>query len=322
MTISIIVPVYNVEDYLKKCLSSIINQTYKNIEIILIDDGSTDKSGMICDEYALIDNRIFVIHKENGGVSDARNVGIKEATGEWITFIDSDDFVDDNYIEYLLSLVTENEADISIATYTYLTAKKQITHANGELAIMSDEEAIRRMLLNDGFDMGPWAKLYRSEYFFDILFPVGKLFEDSITTYKVVSKAKKVVFSSKSIYYYVNRSTSTVNSSFNIKKFDLIEMNKLNEDFINKKYPNLTNEAKRRVIWSYFSTLNQVMASKDKEIIDKYTPKLKADIIDNGKFILFKSIIPKRDKIGYLILRLLGVKMYSKLWKIYINIFK
>lgn len=322
MTVSIIVPVYNVEDYLKKCLSTITNQTYADIEIILIDDGSTDNSGEICDKFALLDSRIKVTHKKNGGVSEARNAGIRVATGKWLTFIDPDDYVTDNYVEYLLELIRENDADISIATHTYVTPKKEINYETGEFVIMDGEETLRRMLLNNGFDMGLWAKMYRTEYFSDISFPVGKLFEDSLITYQIVNKASKIVFSSKSIYYYVNRSTSIVNYSFNIKKFDLIEMNKLNEKFINNTYPNLKNEAKRRVIWSYFSTLNQVMTSNDKTVIKKYAPELKEYITSNGKFILSKSFIPMRDKIGYITLKVFGIEGYSNLWKVYLKIFK
>lgn len=322
MTVSIIVPVYNVEDYLRKCIYTITNQTYTDIEIILVDDGSTDSSGIICDEVALLDSRIKVIHKKNGGLSDARNAGIQIANGEWLTFIDSDDYVTNDYIEYLLNLIIENDADISIATYTYVSEKKEITHANDELVVMNDEEAIKRMLLNTGFDMGTWSKMYRTEYFSNISFPVGKLFEDSLTTYQILSKASKIVFSSKSIYYYVNRSNSIVNDSFNVKKFDLIEMNQLNEKFINKTYPNLKDEVKRRVIWSYFSTLNQVVTSNDKTVIKKYAPELKEYITSNGKFIINKSFVPMRDKVAYLALRLFGIAGYAKIWKIYLKIFK
>ena len=125
MTISIVIPVYNVQDYIKKCLDSILSQTFSDLEIILVDDGSTDLSGRICDYYS-----------ENGGQSEARNVGIKNATSEWITFIDSDDYVSSDYIEYLYNLIQVHNADISIASFTYITPKKIIKHGNGEVALM------------------------------------------------------------------------------------------------------------------------------------------------------------------------------------------
>ena len=136
MTISIVIPVYNVQDYIKKCLDSILSQTFSDLEIILVDDGSTDLSGRICDYYSENDKRIKVIHTANGGQSEARNVGIKNATSEWITFIDSDDYVSSDYIEYLYNLIQVHNADISIASFTYITPKKIIKHGNGEVALM------------------------------------------------------------------------------------------------------------------------------------------------------------------------------------------
>lgn len=322
MRVSVVVPVYNVQGFLVKCLDSIINQTYNDLEIILVNDGSTDNSGRICDEYASKDSRVKVIHQKNGGLSAARNAGIQNASSEWITFIDSDDYVSEDYVEYLINLASVNNSDVAIATYTYVTNSKRIDKGTGEVAIMDSEVAIRRMLLDQGFDMGAWAKLYRTTFFDNNLYPVNKLYEDSYTTYRVVYKAKKVAFGSKSIYFYINRDDSIVNSSFNERKFELIEMNKLNEQFIRENIPNLSGEAKRRVIWSYFSTLNQVLSTKDSKIIAKYSPDLVNDILKEGKFIMKSKYIPKRDKAAYLVLNYLGVSSYSKIWDLYLKIKK
>lgn len=322
MKVSVVVPVYNVQDYLKKCVESIINQSHRDLEIILVDDGSTDISGQMCDDFAKHDSRIKVIHKINGGLSDARNKGIALATSEWITFIDSDDYVTTDYIEYLLNLVLENNSDISIATFKYVTRNKQIDKATGEISKMSKDDALERMLLNDGFDMGAWAKLYRTEYFNDIKYPVGKLYEDSGTTYKLIDKASSVVFGSKSIYFYINRSDSIVNSSFNPKKLDLIEMNQEMYIFIRKKYSHLTYAAERRLLWAYFSTLNQIIATKDKIIIDKYGKNIVKYIKMQGKTIKGNKSLPKRDKWAFYLLNNGGLSIYTICWNIYLKIIK
>ena len=165
--ISIVIPVYKVEKYLERCILSIINQNYSNLEIILVDDGSPDDCGLICDNWAKIDNRIRVIHKENGGLSDARNAGIKIATGEFITFIDSDDYVLDNYIEYLLELIFKYNADIAICNFHQLfeeTNRKVFVGGKVE-KIFNSEEAIETMLYDRDFYTCAWGKLYRKSFF-------------------------------------------------------------------------------------------------------------------------------------------------------------
>lgn len=295
---------------MNKCITSVIEQTYKDLEIILVNDGSTDKSGEICDKFLDLDERIKVIHKANGGVSDARNRGILEATGQWITFVDSDDFVSIDYVEYLLNLIEKFDADISIATYTYVTEKKQISRSTGEVSLLDTETTLKRMLLDDGFDMDPWVKMYRADFFKKVKFPVGKLFEDSYTTYRIVAQATRIAFGSKAIYFYVNRSDSIVNQIFNPQKFDLIEMNQETKSFIESDYPSLLSEANRRLIWAYFSTLNQVLNSNNKDVIDEHSPQLVEYIISQNKFIKTDSCVPKRDKIAFYLLKYLGIRGY------------
>lgn len=322
MTVSIVIPVYNVEKYLNKCINTVINQSFKDLEILLVDDGSTDNSGKICDEFALTDNRIKVIHKANGGLSDARNVGIENATSEWITFIDSDDYVSEDYVEYLFQLVNQYNADISIATFTYVTNNKKIEKSTGSVYVMNTETALKRMLMNDGFDMGAWGKMYRTKYFIDIKYPVGKLFEDSGTTYKLVDKATKIVFGSKPIYFYINRDDSIVNSTFNPRKLDLIEMNLEMMDFIKQFYPEIESAAKRRVLWAYFSTLNQVVSSKNKKTISQFAPPLVKYIKENKYFFKNCKELPKRDRIAFFILDKFGLRVYSYSWNIYLKMTK
>jgi glycosyltransferase involved in cell wall biosynthesis len=315
--VSIVVPVFNVYDYLPKCVDSLLGQSYKNIEVILVDDGSFDGSESLCDGYAA-DRRVKVIHKENGGQSSARNLGIQSVTSEWVTFVDSDDYVERDYVEVLLSLVKSCDADISVTSFKFITPRKTVDHGTGEVAVMSGETAIRRMLLDDGFDMGPWAKLYRTAYFDKYTFPEGKLFEDSLATYQVMSEASKVVFKSVGSYRYVNRPNSTVRGRFNTHKLDLIEMTKQAETFISGKYPNLSGEAHRRVVWAYFSTLNQVLNSGAREqVVQRYAPSMVKYLLSQKAFIMRNSFVPKRDKIAYLMLRIFGLKGYQRAWNLY-----
>jgi glycosyltransferase involved in cell wall biosynthesis len=315
--VSIVVPVFNVREYLPKCIESLINQSYTKLEIILVDDGSFDGSELLCDSYAESDQRITVIHKKNGGQSSARNLGIQNATSEWITFVDADDYINEEYIRVLFSLVANNPVDISVVSFSFITSRKTVDHSTGEFSVMSGETAVKRMLLNDGFDMGPWAKLYRTQYFKKHLFPENKLFEDSLTTYQIMSEASKVAFKSVSLYNYVSRAGSTVNGRFNTQKLDLIEMTIQAQSFISGRFPNLEKEAHRRVIWAYFSTLNQVLNSGTDDQIQKYAPDIVSYLLSQGDFITKYPFVPKRDKIAYLTLYFFGLRGYKHAWKLY-----
>ncbi len=208
MKISVVIPVYNVEKYLPRCLDSVINQTYTDLEIILVDDGSTDGCGEICDEYAAADKRIRVIHKTNGGLSDARNAGIEIASGEYITFIDSDDSVSGSCVELLLKTAEKYDADIVQGRYT--SRLEELGTLSGSISVMTGEEAFRQIMLFGDITVNAWAKLYRTRLFDSIRFPKGRINEDSLTTYKVVLLAGKVVSMPDNIYFYFIRSDSII----------------------------------------------------------------------------------------------------------------
>ena len=192
--ISIIIPVYNVEKYLKECVDSVRKQTYKNLEIILIDDGSKDNSGKLCDELAKEDNRIKVIHKENGGLSDARNVGIENATGEYIQFIDSDDFVEKDMIEILHNDICQEKADVSMCSlYLYKDGEKT-TDASYKREIFNKELVLKEILLDERVRSYAWNKMFKKSLFESIRFPKGKVFEDIYTMSPIFQKANKIVF--------------------------------------------------------------------------------------------------------------------------------
>lgn len=195
--ISVIVPVYNVEKYLSQCLDSIIHQTYKNLEIILVDDGSTDSSGLICDNYSQKDKRIKIIHKCQGGLSDARNAGLKIATGEYISFIDSDDFIDKNMYSILINNTQKYNSDIVWFNYYNYYSKKHFINSsiikNNDLYDLSSSDKIKfakNLFYQYKMDAHVWAKLYKRSIFNNIKFPYGKLFEDIFVLLPILSNAK------------------------------------------------------------------------------------------------------------------------------------
>lgn len=224
--VSVVVPIYNVEKYLKKCVETIINQTYKNIEIILVNDGSTDNCLCICNEFRNKDKRINVIDKKNGGLSDARNVGLKNAHGKYICFIDSDDYIAETYIETLYGLIVKNNAQIAMCNYENVDENgRKISKHKAKEQIISGKYAIE--ILNDIVYCSPyivaWNKLYDINLFKNITFPVGKIHEDVFTIYKLFYLSKTVAVTSQSLYFYREVPTSIMHKKFNKKRLDVIE---------------------------------------------------------------------------------------------------
>ena len=208
--ISIIIPVYNVETFLQDCIDSCIQQTYKNIEIILVDDGSPDQCPDICDEYAKKDFRIRVIHKKNGGVSDARNEGIKIAKGEWWTFVDSDDVIHPKMIEKLYEGILLFP-DLLISGCAYKRIEEEfISYDTIETNYCDNEKLLFSNYIKKNLTtwVAPWNKLFHYSLFTNIEFPVGRLYEDMFITYKVLYKAKTLVYTKSKLYFYRKRKTS------------------------------------------------------------------------------------------------------------------
>lgn len=239
--ISVIVPVYNVEQYLSRCLDSIINQTYRNFEVILVDDGSPDKCPEICDYYALQDNRIKVIHKENGGLADARNEGIRASSGEFITFIDSDDFVSFRYLEVLLDGITRHNADIIIAKFQRFESKNNIKNfvIIDDWKLLSKEDVFQKYTSLNTSEAMPFIsscnKLYKRSLFDDIEYPKGFYYEDAYTSYKLLDKAKTIVVTSNQLYFYFINPESIMGQSFNNKHLEMIDAFQQAIQYFNKK---------------------------------------------------------------------------------------
>ncbi len=222
--ISIIVPIYKVEKYLEHCVNSILNQTVKDIEVILVDDGSPDNCGAICDELAKTDSRIRVIHKPNGGLSDARNAGIDIAEGKYIGLVDSDDYIAPTMYEKLLKALEENDADASMcyACNTYDDDMEYRPCKTGEVE-MFDGEDILNALFNKKLNNFAWNKLYKRELFNNIRYPFGKIYEDLFTTYKIFGKCKRVALDSSQMYYYRIRRDSIMGKARKVINTDKFE---------------------------------------------------------------------------------------------------
>lgn len=209
--VSVIIPVYNVELYIRKCIESIINQTLKDIEIILVDDGSTDDSGRICEEYKKHDDRIKVIHKTNGGLSSARNAGIDIALAPYFMFLDSDDYVEPGFCEIPYNAAVDTGSDIVIFQTCYVKDGKKLKGYNGELGVIDFETAIK-----NGESVA-WNKLYKSELFANIRYPEGRVYEDIAVTHKIIFTAKKILMLPDFLYNFIYRddSISHIRSVYN-----------------------------------------------------------------------------------------------------------
>lgn len=242
--ISIIVPVYNVEDYIEDCLYSLLNQTFKNIEIILINDGSTDSSGEICDKFARNYSNIKVVHKENGGLSDARNKGLDIATGDYIGFVDSDDIISQNMYETLYNLCNKYNADVvSCGIYTFREDKFNLCNDTNENISLErcyyNEDIIKANYRGEFSSVSSCNKLYRKELFGNIRFPKGRVYEDVSTTYKIYLKSNLVVETDDQLYFYRNRDGSITHRKFSEKRFDIVPMYKEQYENMNDKFPDI-----------------------------------------------------------------------------------
>lgn len=214
--ISVIVPAYNVEKYIARCLDSILSQTYTNLEVLLIDDGSTDSTGRICDDYARKDERVRVIHQENQGLAEVRNIGIREAKGEWIQFVDSDDWIEPETIETCYNLALKNDAEIVCFQYVYEYeseeyGSRKTNHGDNRYysdRIMSGEEAFSVVMMPGYVDVLSCNKLIKTDILDGIEYPRGKTAEDLLTTYKIVIKARTVLFTAREFYHYLQQSSS------------------------------------------------------------------------------------------------------------------
>lgn len=247
--ISVIVPVYNVEKYLPTCLDSLLGQTYQNLEIILVDDGSTDNSGKICDEYAEKDSRIQVVHQENGGLSIARNSGLEYAAGEYVSFVDSDDWMSQNAFRILYQGLKKYHAQCSVGRFTHVMDKEgKLSYEKREKCqVRCDDsrEAMKHALLRGS---SACNRLFERALFQDVRFPEHKTNEDEIAILRVYEKCSRVVFLDKYTYFYRRRPNSITTSTFSVKNLDFYYNTLENLKYIKQTEPALLSYAQFRVI--------------------------------------------------------------------------
>lgn len=293
--ISIIVPIFKVEEYLDECVQSIVNQTYRNLEIILVDDGSPDKCPQICDEWAQRDSRIRVIHKENGGLSDARNAGINVCTGEYISFVDSDDFIKPDMIEKLYSAATKMGADI--VACGILTCEGDKCTAWGCKDFVGCPKEIYALLYDDAaYPVAAWNKLYHKSCWKTLRFPVGKICEDAFTTYKLIHNATRIVMIPEALYCYRIRPGSIMTSSFSLKRMDEEEAWRCNYEFIKQNYPGL----RKKAFDFYLQKVNMLansMSEEDRKNFAEQYQQLREILKHNFLFVSFCSELKLKQRI-------------------------
>lgn len=273
--ITIIVPIYNVEKYLAQCIESIISQTYKKIEIILVNDGSSDSSGKICEHYANIDNRIKIINKKNGGLSSARNIAMQKCSGKYIMFVDGDDIISEKTIELLYQNIINNSSDISTCKMVpfydddlTITKKIQKNHKiRNHCRTLNTEQSLKMLLYHKMITNSANAKLYSKKLFEKIKYPEGEICEDLATTYKIFSSAKRVSFNSNIMYFYRQRKHSIMHTK-NEKRLSALDFAKEETRFVTSKYPKLKNAATYREFMESVFLLKAGYQSK--EIINTY----------------------------------------------------
>ena len=242
--ISVIVPIYNVEPYLRRCVDSLLGQTHRDLELILVDDGSPDGCGAVCDEYAAMDGRVRVLHKPNGGLSDARNAGLQIARGELIAFVDSDDWVSPNYLERLHTALRQTGADICECSWLKTVGETACPAAQGEVRVFAPEEAMEQLIHDGEFRQHVWNKLYRREVIADIFFPKGKTNEDEFWTYQVFGRAQKVAKIPDVLYFYFQRPSSIMGETYSLKRLDALEAKLQRQVFLDAHFPALSLPAR------------------------------------------------------------------------------
>ena len=264
--ISIIVPVYKVTDFLDRCIESLVNQTYQNIEIVLVDDGSPDSCSAMCDTWATKDSRIQVIHKFNGGLSDARNAGLPAIKGEYISFIDSDDWIDLNTYSLLMKRIQDTQAQIGAFNLINVYSEHFSPDLSDEYDVMDAEKAIENTIEDVGVRTVAWNKVYHKSILTDLLFPKGKLHEDEFFTFRALARAERIVYLHRQCYFYFQRPTGIM-GQYNLQHIDMLEGVKERMDFVREHYPGLYRKAKLSLslccVFQYQTLLNNRSADVD-----------------------------------------------------------
>lgn len=312
--ISVIIPVYNVANYLERCVDSLINQKYVNLEIILVNDGSTDNSGTICDELARKDDRIIVYHKENGGLSDARNYGVARATGEYIGFVDSDDYINENMYSHLYKVAKETNADIVECNVerVYADGHTRPNYVGSDYQNLIDSKQYLKEILSMGRVYGSvWCKLIKSPLAKQLKFALGKYYEDLFYNYELFQiKDLKIAITSGNYYYYYIRENSITTEDFNIKHMDMLEIMNLIYNFTIENYSEYEEIAFTRLSFAYLSIFNKLIMVNNYKKLPEYREII--SFFENNKYKIIKcKKAPKSLKMATVLL-LLNKDVYKK----------
>lgn len=314
--ISVVVPVYNVEKYLKKCVDSLLNQTYKNFEIILVDDGSSDSSGRLCDSYAEQSRNIFVLHKQNGGLSDARNCAMSYIRGQYVTFVDSDDYVDTDFLEKLAKPLTGNMAqlpDMVICPHINESLNQvSLLHRerNQLYQVLEPEKALEMMCYEKEFGTSACAKLISDRLVKKFPFPKGKLYEDLATVYKMIGDSRVIVFLNVPMYHYIQRKGSIRKGKWNPSVFDIMEASGDLLNYISAYFPDIYKAGVQR----YFFSANEayIRAFNEKDYLKIISPVQK-ELHNMWKVARGNPHIRARQKLRYWML-INCPALYRRIW--------
>lgn len=313
--ITLILPVYNMQPYLERCMKSLLAQTWHNLEILFVDDGSTDQSGAMCDAFARDNPHVVSLHKANGGLSDARNYGIAHAHGSYIAFIDPDDTVDADYVEYLYQLIEKYHTRLSVCRHRvkYPDGTLLDPGRNGDEAL-SAEHSLERMLYSGGIDTSAWAKMYEISLFDGITYPVGKIFEDLATTYRLILKCDRIACGCESKYSYRLTNGSISNShQFNSQYFDYPDITDAAVKEICRIYPGLGRAGWARRVRARISAINLMINYNVDQTCKETLQEHKRFIREHTGKILPDKKVSKQVKLAVMLMNA-GYGAYRRIW--------
>ena len=319
--ISIIVPIYNSEKTLRRCLLSIKNQTYQNIEVILVNDGSVDNSVEICNEFVREDSRFTLINQKNMGAGGARNTGLKASKGSYIGFVDSDDLIDIRMFDILLKNLLEAKADISIIQLENIYNQENGSYSinnyeeRKDKIIYSQFEALKNILDGKTFGTHSVTKLFKKDIFKNKNYPNSSFAEDSELMIDIFLEINQVIYESTPLYFYIRNSNSSTEGKFKVEMFNIIKVWTKNEKKVIEKFPELYENAHSRVCWAYYSVLDLIIKSNVQKEYKKEVKQIVSFLRKNMSFILFKSRLSLNRRIAGLFL-LVDLRIYKLLTKL------
>lgn len=313
--VSVIVPAYNAREFLEECLESIVNQSFKDIEVLVVDDGSTDGTAEIAESFCKKDSRVRLLRKENGGLSDARNYGIDRSLGKYICFVDADDCIFDYSIEVLLNGVKETNCKISCGLFTRKVYLKHQSQKNIKWQIIDWRTAVNKLLYQEKIDCTACAKLYKKELFDNFHFRKGLKYEDLDLTYRLIEEAQEIAFTNTVIYYY-RQNPKSITGSFSTSRFDVLDVTKRIEEYMTENHPELIAAARDRRLSANFNMLGLIALNDKRDEFKDIADECYSLIKRYRWSSLTNPKVRLKNKAGIL-LSYLGKKAYQRVAKLY-----